>query len=59
MATGADTIQSTLLTNNTNQIHSNRDYGERTEVGETRPGPARPHDPAPRAARRGPYPASG
>jgi len=29
--TEADNIQFTLLTNNTNQIHFNRDYGERTE----------------------------
>ncbi|HLV59562.1 MAG TPA: MaoC family dehydratase [Natronosporangium sp.] len=31
--TEADNIQFTLLTNNTNQIHFNRDYGERTEWG--------------------------
>ncbi len=31
--TEADNIQFTLLTNNTNQIHFNRDYGERTEFG--------------------------
>jgi itaconyl-CoA hydratase len=29
--TEADNIQFTLLTNNTNQIHFNRDYGEETE----------------------------
>ncbi len=33
--TEADNIQFTLLTNNTNQIHFNRDYGERTEFGST------------------------
>jgi itaconyl-CoA hydratase len=33
--TEADNIQFTLLTNNTNQIHFNRDYGERTEFGNT------------------------
>jgi len=33
--TEADNIQFTLLTNNTNQIHFNRDYGERTEFGKT------------------------
>lgn len=32
--TEADNIQFTLLTNNTNQIHFNRDYGERTEWGQ-------------------------
>jgi itaconyl-CoA hydratase len=31
--TEADNIQFTLLTNNTNQIHYNRDYGSRTEWG--------------------------
>ena len=31
--TEADNIQFTLLTNNTNQIHFNRDYAERTEFG--------------------------
>jgi itaconyl-CoA hydratase len=31
--TEADNIQFTLLTNNTNQIHFNRDYGEKTEFG--------------------------
>ncbi len=31
--TEADNIQFTLLTNNTNQIHYNRDYGEKTEFG--------------------------
>lgn len=31
--TEADNIQFTLLTNNSNQIHFNRDYGERTEWG--------------------------
>lgn len=31
--TEADNIQFTLLTNNTNQIHFNRDYGERSEFG--------------------------
>jgi itaconyl-CoA hydratase len=31
--TEADNIWFTLLTNNTNQIHFNRDYGERTEWG--------------------------
>ncbi len=31
--TEADNIQFTLLTNNTNQIHFNRDYGERTSFG--------------------------
>jgi itaconyl-CoA hydratase len=33
--TEADNIQFTLLTNNTNQIHFNRDYAERTEFGST------------------------
>jgi itaconyl-CoA hydratase len=33
--TEADNIQFTLLTNNTNQIHFNRDYGEKTEWGNT------------------------
>ena len=33
--TEADNIQFTLLTNNTNQIHFNRDYGERSEFGNT------------------------
>jgi len=33
--TEADNIQFTLLTNNTNQIHFNRDYGERTEFKST------------------------
>ncbi|HEY4621940.1 MAG TPA: MaoC family dehydratase [Gaiellaceae bacterium] len=33
--TEADNTQFTLLTNNTNQIHFNRDYGERTEFGST------------------------
>ena len=33
--TEADNIQFTLLTNNTNQIHFNRDYGEKTEFGST------------------------
>jgi acyl dehydratase len=33
--TEADNIQFTLLTNNTNQIHFNRDYGEKTEFGNT------------------------
>lgn len=32
--TEADNIQFTLLTNNTNQIHYNRDYGARTEWGQ-------------------------
>lgn len=32
--TEADNIQFTLLTNNTNQLHYNRDYGERTEWGQ-------------------------
>lgn len=32
--TEADNIQFTLLTNNTNQIHFNRDYAARTEWGE-------------------------
>jgi acyl dehydratase len=32
--TEADNIQFTLLTNNTNQIHFNRSYGERTEFGQ-------------------------
>ena len=32
--TEADNIQFTLLTNNTNQIHFNRDYGARTEWGQ-------------------------
>lgn len=32
--TEADNIQFTLLTNNTNQIHYNRDYGSRTEWGQ-------------------------
>lgn len=31
--TESDNITFTLLTNNTNQIHFNRDYGERTEWG--------------------------
>ncbi len=31
--TEADNIQFTLLTNNTNQIHFNRDYGERSGFG--------------------------
>lgn len=31
--TEADNIQFTLLTNNTNQLHFNRDYGEKTEFG--------------------------
>jgi acyl dehydratase len=31
--TEADNIQFTLLTNNTNQIHFNRDYGERSGLG--------------------------
>jgi acyl dehydratase len=31
--TEADNIQFTLLTNNTNQIHFNREYGARTEWG--------------------------
>ena len=31
--TEADNIQFTLLTNNTNQIHFNRDYGQRTSFG--------------------------
>ena len=31
--TEADNIQFTLLTNNTNQIHFNRDYGGKTEWG--------------------------
>lgn len=31
--TEADNIQFSLLTHNTNQIHFNRDYGERTEFG--------------------------
>ena len=31
--TEADNIQFSLLTNNTNQIHFNREYGERTEFG--------------------------
>ena len=31
--TEADNIQFTLLTNNTNQIHFNRDYGARTSFG--------------------------
>jgi acyl dehydratase len=33
--TEADNIQFTLLTNNTNQIHFNRHYGEKTEFGAT------------------------
>ena len=33
--TEADNIQFTLLTNNTNQIHFNRDYGQKTEFGNT------------------------
>jgi acyl dehydratase len=33
--TEADNVQFTLLTNNTNQIHFNRDYGEKTEFGST------------------------
>ncbi len=33
--TETDNIQFTLLTNNTNQIHFNRDYGEKTEFGNT------------------------
>jgi itaconyl-CoA hydratase len=33
--TEADNIQFTLLTNNTNQIHFNRDYGQRSEFGNT------------------------
>jgi acyl dehydratase len=32
--TEADNIQFTLLTNNTNQIHFNRDYGARTSFGQ-------------------------
>ena len=32
--TEADNISFTLLTNNTNQIHFNREYGKRTEWGE-------------------------
>lgn len=32
--TEADNIQFTLLTNNTNQIHFNRDYGAKTEWGQ-------------------------
>lgn len=32
--TEADNIQFTLLTNNTNQIHYNRDYASRTEWGQ-------------------------
>lgn len=32
--TEADNIQFTLLTNNTNQIHFNREYGKRTEFGD-------------------------
>jgi len=32
--TEADNIQFTLLTNNTNQIHFNRDYASRTEWGQ-------------------------
>lgn len=32
--TEADNVQFTLLTNNTNQIHFNRDYGERTPFGQ-------------------------
>jgi itaconyl-CoA hydratase len=31
--TEADNIQFTLLTNNTNQLHFNRDYGEKSEFG--------------------------
>ncbi len=31
--TEADNIQFTLLTNNTNQIHFNREYGEKTRFG--------------------------
>lgn len=33
--TDADNIWFTLLTNNTNQIHFNHDYGEKTEFGRT------------------------
>lgn len=33
--TEADNIQFTLLTNNTNQIHFNRAYGQKTEFGNT------------------------
>jgi itaconyl-CoA hydratase len=33
--TEADNIQFTLLTNNTNQIHFNRDYGQRSEFKNT------------------------
>jgi acyl dehydratase len=33
--TEADNIQFTLLTNNTNQIHFNREYGARSEFGRT------------------------
>jgi acyl dehydratase len=33
--TEADNIQFTLLTNNTNQIHFNRDYGAKSEFGST------------------------
>lgn len=32
--TEADNVQFTLLTNNTNQIHFNREYGARTEWGQ-------------------------
>src|SRR5829696_8169973 len=32
--TEADNIQFTLLTNNTNQIHFNREYAKRTEWGQ-------------------------
>src|SRR5260370_34798081 len=32
--TEADNISFTLLTNNTNQIHFNREYGKRTEWGQ-------------------------
>lgn len=32
--TEADNIAFTLLTNNTNQIHFNRDYGEKSEFGD-------------------------
>jgi acyl dehydratase len=33
--TEADNIQFTLLTNNTNQLHFNRDYGAKSEFGST------------------------
>jgi itaconyl-CoA hydratase len=33
--TETDNIQFTLITNNTNQIHFNRDYGAKTEFGNT------------------------